>query len=40
MLSVDLLLVWIPLSRIAHFMFYFISRSIHGLEFGKRSLAR
>lgn len=40
MLSVDVLLVWIPLSRIAHFMFYFISRSIHGLEFGKRSLAR
>lgn len=40
MLTVDALLVWIPLSRISHFMFYFISRSIHGLEFGKRSLAR
>lgn len=39
MLLVDLLLVWIPLSRISHFMFYFITRSIHGLEFGKRQLA-
>jgi nitrate reductase gamma subunit len=37
MLTVDALLVWIPLSRISHFMFYFFSRTIHGLEFGARS---
>jgi nitrate reductase gamma subunit len=35
-LTVDVLLVWIPLSRISHFMFYFISRAIHGAEFAKR----
>ena len=39
MLSVDFLLIWIPLSRISHFMFYFISRAIHGQEFGKRGVA-
>jgi hypothetical protein len=38
MLSVDLLLIWIPFSRIAHFMFYFFSRTIHGAEFGKRAV--
>jgi nitrate reductase gamma subunit len=38
MLSVDLLLIWIPFSRIAHFMFYFFSRTIHGTEFGKRGV--
>jgi nitrate reductase gamma subunit len=38
MLSVDLLLIWIPLSRISHFMFYFFSRAIHGQEFGKRGV--
>jgi hypothetical protein len=38
MLSVDLLLIWIPFSRIAHFMFYFFSRTIHGTEFGKRAV--
>jgi nitrate reductase gamma subunit len=39
MLSVDFLLIWIPLSRISHFMFYFISRAIHGQEFGKRGVS-
>jgi nitrate reductase gamma subunit len=39
MLSVDLLLIWIPLSRISHFMFYFFSRTIHGSQFGKRSVS-
>ncbi|MFN2200326.1 MAG: hypothetical protein ACK2UO_03930 [Caldilineaceae bacterium] len=38
MLSVDLLLIWIPFSRISHFMFYFFSRSIHGIEFGRRAV--
>lgn len=37
MLSVDLLLIWIPFSRISHFMFYFLSRTIHGADFGKRA---
>ncbi len=39
MLSVDVLLIWIPLSRISHFMFYFFSRAVHGVEFGKRGVA-
>jgi nitrate reductase gamma subunit len=38
MLSVNFLLIWIPLSRISHFMFYFVSRTIHGQEFGKRGV--
>jgi nitrate reductase gamma subunit len=38
MLAVDLLLIWIPFSRIGHFMFYFFSRSIHGAEFGRRAV--
>lgn len=38
MLAVDVLLIWIPLSRISHFMFYFFSRTIHGQEFGKRGV--
>jgi nitrate reductase gamma subunit len=38
MISVDLLLIWIPLSRISHFMFYFFARVIHGQEFGKRGV--
>jgi nitrate reductase gamma subunit len=38
MLSVDVLLIWIPLSRISHFMFYFFSKAIHGAEFGKRAV--
>jgi len=39
MLFVDLLLIWIPLSRISHFMFYFFARVIHGTEFGKRQVS-
>lgn len=38
MLAVDVLLIWIPLSRISHFMFYFFSKSIHGAQFGKRAV--
>jgi len=38
MLSVDFLLIWIPFSRISHFMFYFFSKSIHGAQFGKRAV--
>ena len=38
MISVNLLLIWIPFSRISHFMFYFFSRTIHGQEFGKRGV--
>jgi len=38
MISVDVLLIWIPLSRISHFIFYFFSRAIHGQEFGKRGV--
>jgi nitrate reductase gamma subunit len=39
MLAVDVLLIWIPISRISHFMFYFFARTIHGQEFGKRGVA-
>ena len=39
MLLVDMLLVWIPLSRISHFVFYFFSRAIHGVEFNTRRVA-
>jgi nitrate reductase gamma subunit len=38
MLSVDVLLIWIPFSRISHFAFYFFSRTIHGMEFGRRGV--
>lgn len=38
MISVNLLLIWIPLSRISHFMFYFFSKAIHGADFGKRAV--
>ena len=37
-LSISILLIWIPLSRISHFIFYFFSRTIHGQEFGKRGV--
>jgi nitrate reductase gamma subunit len=36
MLLVDILLIWIPLSRISHFTFYFFARAIHGVEFQTR----
>lgn len=35
MLTVDVLLIWIPMSRISHLMFYFFSRTIRGMEFSK-----
>jgi nitrate reductase gamma subunit len=38
MLCVDFLLIWIPFSRISHFIFYFFSKTIHGEEFGKRGV--
>jgi len=38
MLAVDVLLIWIPFSRISHFVFYFFARVIHGTEFGKRAV--
>jgi hypothetical protein len=38
MLTVDILLIWIPVSRISHFMFFFFSRLIHGQEYGKRAV--
>ncbi len=38
MLAVNVMLIWIPFSRISHFMFYFFARTIHGVEFGKRAV--
>lgn len=38
MISVDILLIWIPFSRISHFIFYFFSKTIHGADFGKRAV--
>lgn len=38
MLTIDFLLIWIPFSRISHFMFYFFSKTIHGAQFGKRAV--
>jgi nitrate reductase gamma subunit len=38
MLCVDVLLIWIPLSRISHFMFYFFAKAFHGADFGKRAV--
>jgi nitrate reductase gamma subunit len=38
MLAVDAMLLWIPFSRISHFVFYFFSRTIHGAQFGKRAV--
>lgn len=38
MLAVDVLLIWMPFSRISHFVFYFFSRTIHGAQFGKRAV--
>lgn len=38
MLSINLMLIWIPFSRISHFMFYFFSRTYHGAQAGKRAV--
>jgi nitrate reductase gamma subunit len=35
-LTVDWLLVWIPLSRISHFVFYFFSRTNYGAQYARR----
>jgi len=35
MLSIDWLLIWIPLGRLSHFMLYFFTRTMHGAKFGK-----
>lgn len=35
---VNILLIWIPMSRISHFIFYFFTRTIHGAQFGKRAV--
>ncbi len=37
-ISVDVLLIWIPFSRISHFIFYFFAKAIHGSDFGKRAV--
>ena len=39
MLAIDLMPIWIPFSRISHFMFYFFSRTFHGAQAGKRAVA-
>jgi len=38
MIAVDILLIWIPFSRISHFLFYFFSKTIHGAQAGKRGV--
>ncbi len=38
LLAVDALHIYIPFSRISHCVFYFLSRAIHGWEFGKRAV--
>ncbi len=38
LISVSLLLIWIPLGRISHFLFYFFSKTIHGAQAGKRAI--
>lgn len=38
MLAVDVMLIWIPLSQIPHFLFYFFSKTIHGAQAGKRGV--
>jgi nitrate reductase gamma subunit len=38
MVAVDVLLIWIPFSAIPHFVFYFFSRTIHGVEHGRRAV--
>lgn len=38
MIAVNVLLIWIPFSRVSHFLFYFFSRTIHGAQAGKRAV--
>jgi len=35
-MSVNILLIWIPFSRISHFVFYFITRPRWGANFAAR----
>lgn len=35
-MSINLMLVWIPFSRISHFMFYFITRPRYGMRYAAR----
>lgn len=39
MRMIEILLVWIPFSRLSHFLFYLFSRTIHGAQFGRRSVS-
>jgi len=39
LITVNIMLIWIPFSRISHFIFYFFSRTIHGTEYGKRAVS-
>ena len=34
-LAVEWLLVWIPLSKMSHFLYFFVSNIVHGVKFGK-----
>lgn len=40
MLSVDVMLIWIPFSRLSHFMYYFFSRAIRGIQFNPQGVER
>ncbi len=35
MVTVDWLLIWIPFSRLSHFLTYFITKTMHGAKFGR-----
>jgi nitrate reductase gamma subunit len=35
MLAVDWLLIWIPLSKMSHFLYFIVGNLIHGVKFGK-----
>jgi nitrate reductase gamma subunit len=38
MIAVNVMLIYIPFSRISHFVFYFFSRTFHGAQAGKRAV--
>ncbi len=35
MLAVEWILIWMPLSKMSHFLYFFVSNVIHGVKFGK-----
>ncbi len=35
MLTVDWLILWIPFSRLSHFLTYFVTKTMHGIKFGR-----